>query len=401
MYATLRKRIRRLGPGLITAALIFGPGSLTITTKLGAGFAYRHLWLILLAAIFMIAYTRMTTRIGLAGETSLLEIIRQHYGRWASVLIGIFIFIITASFQTGNSVGAGVAFSELSGTTLGPWVLLFCSVAIGLLFFRSFYKILERIMISMVLLMLLSFLITLLLSRPNLPAVLSGFIPGLPEGSVLLSIALFASSFSLAAAFYQSYLVNEKGWGKEDLYTAQAESREGIIILALLSSMVLMCAAAVLHQQDISVNTASDLGRALEPLFGKWATYAFMIGFFAASFSSLIGNATIGGAMLSDAFGQGRDLRSGKVRGFIVSVIAIGGGIAVYFGGFPLQLIIFAQAFTIIFAPIAAVFILLVANNQKIMGDLVNKRTDNILPIIALLTTAFLAVYHIFTNLLT
>ncbi len=400
MYTNLRNRIRRLGPGLITAALIFGPGSLTITTKLGAGFAYQHLWLILLAAIFMIAYTQLTTRIGLATESSLLELIRTHYGRWASFLIGIFIFIITASFQTGNSVGAGVAFSELTGTSLGPWVLFFCSIAVGLLFFRSFYKILERIMISMVLLMLLSFLITLILSRPNLVSVFSGFIPSLPEGSILLSIALFASSFSLAAAFYQSYLVSEKGWTRSDLRTAISESREGIIILALLSSMVLMCAAAVLHQQQITVNTASDLGRALEPLFGKWATYAFMVGFFAASFSSLIGNATIGGAMLADAFSQGNDLRSGTVRGFIVSVIVIGGGIAVYFGGFPLELIIFAQAFTIIFAPIAAVFILLVVNNSSIMGDLKNKAAGNILPIIALLATIFLAAYHIVTNIL-
>ncbi|PHN06614.1 Nramp family divalent metal transporter [Flavilitoribacter nigricans] len=400
MRTTLSNRLRRLGPGLITAALIFGPGSLTITTKLGAGFGNQHLWVILLAAIFMIAYTRLTTRIGLASEVSLLETIRQRYGRWAAILIGLFIFIITASFQTGNSVGAGVAFSELTGTPLAPWVLLFCGIAIGLLFFRSFYKILERIMIAMVLLMLLSFFITLLLSRPDPLQVLSGLIPSLPAGSTLLSIALFASSFSLAAAFYQAYLVSEKGWQREDLKTAVGESREGIIILALLSSMILICAAAVLHRQGLSVNTASDLGLALEPLFGKSATYAFMTGFFAASFSSLIGNATIGGAMLADAFSQGKDLRSGTVRGFIVSVIVIGGGIAIYFGGFPLQLIIFAQAFTIIFAPIAAVFILLIANNRSIMGNLINDTAGNILPLIALVVTLFLAVYHILTSIL-
>lgn len=400
MYTALRHRIRRLGPGLITAALIFGPGSLTITTKLGAGFGNQHVWVILLSAIFMISYTRLTTRIGLASDHSLLEVIREQYGRWAAILIGIFIFIITASFQTGNSVGAGVAFSELTGMALTPWILFFCAIAIGLLFFRSFYKILEKIMIAMVLLMLLSFFVTLILSRPDPAAVLSGLIPSLPDGSALLSIALFASSFSLAAAFYQAYLVGEKGWTKNDLKIAVGESREGIIILALLSSMILMCAAAVLHRQQLSVNTASDLGLALEPLFGKSATYAFMVGFFAASFSSLIGNATIGGAMLADAFSQGKDLRSGTVRGFIVSVIVIGGGIAIYFGGFPLQLIIFAQAFTVIFAPIAAIFILLVANKSSIMGDLVNKGRDNILPVIALVVALFLALYHIFVNLL-
>lgn len=400
MKFSLSQRIRRLGPGLITAALVFGPGSLTITTKLGAGFAYQQLWVILLAMIFMIVYTRMTTKIGLAGSISLLGLIRKRFGHIAAIFLGLCIFVITASFQAGNSVGAGVAFSELTGTSTNSWVIFFLALAISLLFFRSFYRILEKIMIAMVLLMLFSFLLTLVLSRPDLGQVLAGIIPSLPAGSELLSVALFASSFSLAAAFYQAYLVSEKGWGKEDEAIALMESRDGIIILGLLSTMILMCAAAVLHRNQIPVNTASDLGLALEPLFGKFATVAFMIGFFAASFSSLVGNATIGGAILSDAFAQGRDLRSGTVRLFIVSVIVIGGGIAIYFGGFPLELIIFAQAFTIIFAPIAAIFILLIANDPEIMGKRVNTGRENILPLTGLVLLIFLAGYHITTTLL-
>lgn len=401
MSKSLHHYVNRLGPGLITAALVFGPGSLTITTKLGAGFGFHHLWVLILAVVFMIIFTRVTTKIGLAGDPSLLDLIRVKYGHWAAVLLGLCIFVITTSFQAGNSVGAGVAFSELSGTSMIPWVIFFSCSAIGLLSFKSFYKILEKIMIGMVLLMLLSFFVTLLLSQPDPSRVLSGLVPSIPPGSEMLSIALFASSFSLAAAFYQSYLVKEKGWKPDDLQVAMAESREGVIVLGLLSSMILMCAAAVLHQNQITVNSASDLGLALEPLFGKWATHAFMLGFFAASFSSLIGNATIGGAILADAFSRKRDLRSGVVRSFIVLVIVIGGGVAVYFGKFPLELIIFAQAFTIIFAPIAAVFILLIANDQDIMGHTKNNRTENILPLIGLGILIILAAYHLITILFT
>ena len=61
--STPKKRsfLQRLGPGIITAALVFGPGSLTLNTKLGAGFGYSLFWVIILAMVFMEAYTRMST----------------------------------------------------------------------------------------------------------------------------------------------------------------------------------------------------------------------------------------------------------------------------------------------------------------------------------------------------
>ncbi len=49
MKIVLPKRIQQLGLGLITAALIFGPGSLTVGTKLGAGFGHKLLWVIFFA----------------------------------------------------------------------------------------------------------------------------------------------------------------------------------------------------------------------------------------------------------------------------------------------------------------------------------------------------------------
>ena len=52
--------IKSLGPGVITAALVFGPGSLTINTKLGASYGYSLLWVLILAMLFMSAFTSMS-----------------------------------------------------------------------------------------------------------------------------------------------------------------------------------------------------------------------------------------------------------------------------------------------------------------------------------------------------
>jgi Mn2+/Fe2+ NRAMP family transporter len=393
----LKSIFKKIGPGIITAALVFGPGSLTINTKLGAEFGFSLLWVIVLAVIFMIAYTNTSARIGISSSVSLMQLVKNQWGKSVAILLGLGIFLITASFQAGNSIGAGLAFAELTKTTTIPWILFFSATALIMLFFRSFYAILEKVMIGLVLIMLTSFLLTLIMSKPHLPSLLSGFIPGIPSGSTFLAIALMASSFSVVGAFYQSYLVQEKGWGVSNMSSSLKESTRGIILLGLLSSMVLMCASSVLHHEGIKVNAASDLGLALEPLFGKFTSTAYMVGFFAASFSSLIGNATIGGSILADAFSLGHKLSSLKVRLLIMGVVLTGAIVAILFGSLPIQLIIFASAVTVIIAPAGAICLLLIANNSTVMGKLVNSRTRNLILIIGLGMLIILAIYNVKT----
>ena len=382
---------RYVGPGIITAALVFGPGSLTITSKLGSLYAYHHVWVIVVAIFFMVIFTEMGARVGIATESSLLSIIREKWGRAASVLLGIGIFAITASFQAGNTVGASLAFAELFHTGTTPWIIAFALIAISLLFFRSFYKVLEKLMIGLVGVMLLSFLITLLLAKPTLGTLLAGLVPSLPSGSEVLTIALVASSFSVVGAFYQGYLVREKGWKRGEIRQASQESIAGVMILGTISLFILVNAAAILYPQGIQVNSATDMGLALEPLYGSTAAVIFMLGLFGASFSSLIGNATIGGSLLSDAFSLGNQLTSPNVRVMIMLVMVIGATIALIFGRLPLELIVFAQAITIIIAPLVGISLLVLANDASRMGELKNSVWKNVGGIVGLLLLLFLS----------
>lgn len=388
----ISKWLAYLGPGIITAALVFGPGSLTITSKLGAVYQYQLVWVIVASTILMMAFTSMGARIGIATKDSLLDTFRQRWGNWAAWGTGIGIFLVTASFQAGNSVGAGIAFAETFGTAATPWILLVVLLGISLLFFKSFYKILEKVMIAMVGIMLISFLFTLIITRPDLTQVFQGLVPGIPSGSLLLVVALVASSFSIAGAFYQSYLVQEKGWKKGQVKRVVKESFTGILVLGCISGMILISAGAVLFPQGIEVSSASDMGLALEPLYGTWATSLFMLGLFGASFSSLIGNATIGGTLFSDALSMGRDLSSRPVRISISLIMIIGAAVAIIFGRLPLELIIFAQGVTIFVVPFIGLGIFLLANDRKVMGKLVNTTGNNILGVIGLLVLFALAI---------
>ncbi|MDQ0338577.1 NRAMP (natural resistance-associated macrophage protein)-like metal ion transporter [Caldalkalibacillus uzonensis] len=383
--------LHSLGPAVITAALVLGPGSLTVSTNIGALHGYQLIWVLVIATIFMMVFTEMSARIGMATDQTLLSTIRDKWGQTVTSIIGIGAFLVTASFQAGNAIGSGAAFGVLTNTSSIIWTLIFTLLAIVLLFVKNLYKVLEKLMLVLVALMLMSFLITLFVVKPNLSSLFRGFVPNIPHGSMLLIIALFATTFSVVGAFYQSYFVQERGWDRKNAKDGIIESYSGILILGLISGMVMVCAAKVLLPQGITVNSVVDLGKTIGPLYGSWSTVIFMLGLWGAAFSSLTANATIGGALLADALGLGRKLSDKGVRYCIIAVMVIGAGVAIFFQGLPIQLILFAQAITIVVVPLIGISLYVVANDKEIMGDLRNSTFKNVIGIIGLLVLLVLA----------
>ena len=362
-------KLMALGPGIITAALVFGPSKMTITSRLGAEYAYDMLWIVVVAIFFMLIFTGMGARIGISSTESLLTLIRTKWGKFAGITIGLGVFLVSTSFQAGNSIGVGIAVAEASGTQPWIWVLVFNALGIALLFFRSFYKTLERLMITLVGMMLFSFLTTVFLAKPSFSGIVNGFIPSLPSGSEGLLIAFMASCFSIVGAFYQSYLVQEN---RKPGQVGENKSATGILILGVMSAVVIICGAAVLHPQGIQVNSASEMSIALQPLFGSYASHLFLAGLFGASFSSLVGNATVGGSLLADSLGFGKSLNDKIVKSFIALVMVCGASISLIFGKLPLELIIFAQSVTIFLVPFIGMAMYAIANDGSIMKKNVN-----------------------------
>ncbi len=390
----MKKIFELIGPGFITAALVLGPGSLAVASKIGANYEYQLLWVVPLCVLFMGAFTVVSTRIGITSEISLLSQIRVKYGSWIAILIGVGLFLVAASFQAGNSIGAGMVFSETLATSAAPWIIGISAIAIFLLFFKAFFKILEKVMIGMVILMLVSFVLTLIISNPDLSRLTEQFTFGIPTGSEMLALALVASSFSIAGAFYQSYLVQEKGWTIAKSRSHEREGITGIIILGVITSTVLLVGASVLFPKGIAVNSATEMGMALEPIFGPYASKIFMLGLFAASFSSLLGNATLGGVLISDALGFGMKLISIKVRAMIMLVIVIGATVAIVFGNLPIELIIIAQGLTIIVSPLIGLLLLLIAFDKSAKKEMELGIGLKILMIVGWVILLFLALVN-------
>ncbi|SEW51927.1 Nramp family divalent metal transporter [Chitinophaga arvensicola] len=396
---TTRSRawLQSLGPGLITAALVFGPSKVTIASIMGASYGFSLLWIVVVAIFFMIIFTTMAARVGIATSQSLLSTISDKWGMPARIAIGVGVFLVTASFQAGNSVGAGITLAEATHSSKEIWIVV-CNIAgISILFFRGFYKKLEKIMIALIIMMLFAFIVTMAMSQPSVTGIATGLVPSVPAGSQKLVIAFMASCFSIVGAIYQSYLVQERKRLRPEVKQTGKETLPGMLILGFMSATVMICAATVLHPAGISITSATDMAKVLEPVFGNAAAGLFLVGLFGASFSSLLGNAALGGTLLGDALGFGGMLSSKMVRLFIAVIMLIGATVAIVFGKLPLELIVLAQAVTIFIVPFIGIALFFVANDAKIMGSLKNNLFTNIAAGIGLLIMLGLAVSNAIT----
>lgn len=372
-----------MGPGFIIASLVLGPGSLTVSSKIGASYGYSFLWIIVLAVIPMITYTSIAARYGVLHKDTLLFTISKTYGKWFSIIIGTSVFIATTSFQFGNNLGIGIAISSITETPEFIWPIVFTSTAVLLIFWtKNLYKALEKIMIAMVLIMILSFFINIIIVKPNIVAVAKGFIPA----STVFNhtgelIALTGTTFALVGALFQSYLVQDKGWNIKNLKQSLHDTKIGIVILGFISALIIITSATALHPKGIEVNSAADMALQLEALFGNSAKYIFSIGLAAAAFSSLVVNAIIGGSLLSDSLGLGKSMNDKFPKIFTLVILLIGMVIAIFFKGNIIYAIILAQGATLLGVPFIALALFLIANNKKIMGEYVNNKRQNIIAV--------------------
>ncbi|RCS60097.1 Nramp family divalent metal transporter [Microbacterium sp. JB110] len=354
----------RIGPAFVTAALVFGPGSITTASSLGAGFAYDLVWVPVVATILMLCFVNIAVRIGLTTDQGSVGTVSARFGRIVGILIALGALVVVASFQAGNSVGAGAAAEVLFDTNTAVLAGVFTAVAIAFVWLPSFYRNLERVMVPLVLLMLVLFVITAVVSQPDPGALLRGLIPTIPTGSNAVVVAAVATTFSVVGAFYQITLVREKGWGPDEFVQARRDASLGTVILGGLSFVIMIAAAGVLNPAGETVSSPADLAAVLQPI-GQWAPVLFAIGLWAAAFTSLVGNATIGGSMLAGAIGkESGGLDSPIVKVCVTVVMAIGGIVAIVFGGIPIQLILTAQAVTIFIVPLIGLVMVLLARHR-------------------------------------
>lgn len=377
------------------AAVVLGPGSITVSSKIGSVNGNALLWVVMIGAISMSVYTSMSVRFGCVSKITLLDAISRRYGKWFAISIGISSFLSAMSFQFGNNLGVGIGMASLTGIDQDIWPLIFSPMAIVLLFFsRNLYSVLEKLMMVMVVILIMAFVINIMFIKPDLGQIASGFVPHRFDWEDFNMIAaLIGTTFVLHNAFYQSYLVQNKGWVERDLGKGLWDTALGVSMLALISILVIVTAASTLKPMGVTVNSASDMALQLELLLGKFSKYVFSIGFVAAAFSSLLVNSITGGGLLADSFNMGGKMSSRMPKIFSILILMGGMAIAVFFEGNAVYALIIAQASSLFGVPLIAIGLILVVNSKLIMGKYRNNIWQNVLALCGLAVLVVLLVF--------
>jgi len=400
----IKSWFKNIGPGPLVAAAFIGPGTVTLCTLAGVNFGYALLWAMVLSIIATIVLQEMSARLGIISQKGLSEIIRTEIK--SPLLKGLSIILIlsaivvgNAAYEAGNISGGVLGLEAVLGQhsmNLGSFTLNYFSVAIGLvafvLLYIGNYKVLEKALVSLVILMSIAFMVTAIMTKPNLSEVFkSVFVPKFPQDSILTIIGLIGTTVVPYNLFLHASLVKEKWKNKSDLKYARKDTIIAVVLGGIVSMCIIISAAAV---QTAEVNNAADLAKGLEPLFGSFSKYFLAIGLFAAGITSAITAPLAAAFVATGCLGWSTKMNSIRFK-MVWMFILIVGVISSSSGIKSIEIIKFAQVANGILLPVIAGFLIWIMNKQSVLGSYKNTLRQNVISLIILAVAIFLGVKSI------
>lgn len=400
---SIMDRLRNIGPGALVAAAFIGPGTVTTASISGAKFGYTLLWAMLFSVIATIILQEMSSRLGIVSREGLGEALRHEFT--SPFLKGLSIFLVVgaigigcAAYETGNILGGALGLSTVTGIGSNIWGPVMGIIAFTVLWIGA-YKFIEKILVSLVIIMSVTFVLTSVIIQPDFGAILHGlFIPSVPEGGLVLAVSLIGTTVVPYNLFLHASAVQEKWQKAEQLNESRIDTIISIGLGGMISMAIIITAAAAFNGVGIAPSNAGDMAVQLEPLLGPWAKWFFAIGLFAAGFSSAVAAPLAAAYATAGALNMKTNLRDIKFKSIWIVVILVG-IIGSALGKKPLSIIIFAQAANGVLLPIIAIFLLIIMNNKKRLGNYTNNWIQNILGIIVVVVATGLGIRSLYSAL--
>ena len=371
---------RDIGPGVLIAAAFIGPGTVTLCTIAGASFGYSLIWAIILSIFSTIVLQEMSLRIGLITKMNLAQVIRiniksKFLNRLLLILIISSILIGNAAYEAGNITGASLGISAILNSQSINYIPIFIGLIAFIVLYQGDYKILERSLVFLVLIMSISFFITAIITRPDINELINGVItPKIDSNNLMIILGLIGTTVVPYNLFLHSSLVSEKWNSVNKLKVARFESFFSILIGGLVSLSIIITAASV-NNKD--VNGVIDLAEGLEPLYGNFAIYFLGIGLFASGITSSITAPLAAAYVAKSCFGWQDSHKSRKFRAIWIIILIIGVLVSMVKIN-PIEIIKFAQFSNSLLLPIIAIILLWLINNKNIISNEYSYRYQNI-----------------------
>lgn len=374
----LKLALLAIGPGLFLIGYNIGTGSVVTMSKAGATYGMALLWVLALSCVFtyilMVAYGKVTI---VSGKTALRNF-RQEFPTFAiGKIVALYILValvigellalvgitgvVVELIQEGVLLIAGV---QPDRTVVGVTLI----VAMAALFLFGNYKVFEKVLIFFVVLMVVTFAIVLVMTGLDAGAILSGFVPSIPDqkGTFMVMAAMAGTTISAAVFVVRSTVVAEKGWDISHLKHERTDAAVSSFTMFLLSAIIMAVAAGTLWLSGRGLNSTIDLIHLFEPIGGKSATLLLILGVSAAGLSTIFPIILIAPWLISDYTGTPRNTRSPlfRIAGLAGLAIALA---FLFIQQAPPLIVIFSQAFQAVLLPVVVIPVFVLINRKGLM----------------------------------
>jgi Mn2+/Fe2+ NRAMP family transporter len=334
-----------------------------------------------------------SARLRLASDRNLGEILNDYFkdkNRGLAIVllvVGSIIFGCVA-YETGNILGA-VAGSGLVLNINALWVTLMIGAAAGALLWFGSTRLIAQVMGVMVALMGICFLGTAFILQPPIDEILSGsLIPSFPKNSEIIILGLIGTTVVPYNLFLGSGLAH-----KQSLSEMRWSLSLAIILGGIVSAAVLVVGASI-----SGTFSFERLAGTLQLQLGDWAVYLLGFGLLGAGFSSAL-TAPLAAAITAKSLGSEADPKwksTGAAYRVVWGAVLLTGILFGISNVEPVPAIILAQALNGIILPVVAIFLLLMANNARLLdNNHINSTGYNLLMSAVVFVTILLGVRNV------
>jgi len=389
------------GPGILAELAGNDAGAISTFSVAGASFGFKMLWAIPVAMVFLMVVQEIGARMGAKTGKGFAALIRESFGLKLTALAMLALAI----------ANSGTTFSEFAGIAAGMELfgvnkyiaVPVAGVAVWTLLMGGSYRRTERIFL-VISLVFLVYVVAAFVSKPNWGSVVvHTVVPTIePHPSFIsLIIAIIGTTIAPWMIFFGQSNVVEKGSTIKDLFFLRADVFMGAVVACLVVWFITITTGTVLHEQGIVVEDAAAAAQALAPTVGQAAEHLFGIGLVGASFLAACVLPLVTSYAICEAFGWERGFNlswseAPLYKGIITAIIIISCLVVLIPNVDLINIMLTSQVINGILLPVLLVFLVLLANNRKLMGQHRNGRLSNVLGLITIISVVALTIALLF-----
>jgi Mn2+/Fe2+ NRAMP family transporter len=373
-----------MGPGIITANVDNDAGGITTYSVAGAHFGYSTLWIFVPMILALIIIQEMCSRMGVVTGKGLADLIREKFG--VKITFWAMAAFLLSNFTNTISEFSGIAAScEIFG--ISRYVSLpIAAVIIWWIVVKGTYKSVEKIFLFACV-FYVAYVATGFLVHPSWEIVAKETIHPqftFDKAYILMLMGIIGTTIAPWMQFYQQSSVVEKGINIKDYKYARLDVIIGGIVVSVVAMFIVISCAATLFKNGVRIETAKDAALALKPLAGKYCSALFAFGLLNASvFSAMIlPLATAYSVCEGLGWETGVDKRLKEAPQFyflFTTLIVLGAGVIMFPQINLIAVMLLSQAANAVFLPFVLIFMLLLINDKRLMGQYRNSKFFNII----------------------